>query len=945
MTDRPEPVKCLVWDLDDTVWDGVVLENDRPEPNSAALESLRVLDERGILHAIASRGELDVATGHLRRHGIEDLFSAITVGWGAKSVAVREIAESLGIGLDTVAFVDNDPVERAEVAAALPQVRCYSAEQIAELPGLPEFVPEVITAEARHRRDYYRVERARRTGENEFVGSDADFLASLDLVLTVRRATAADLDRAYELTVRTHQLNTTGRTFDLAELRELSRSPEYEVLVADLRDRFGEYGTIGLAVTRRRGTDSVLLLTLMSCRVMSRGVGGPFLRFLIERSRTAGLRPTAEFVTTPANRIMLVTLRFAGFTVDATDGDHLLLVHDPAHRPPPASHVRVAGETTAADLPLALFGQVHRVPDRTAVVVGDRRLTYRELDETTTALARRLVAAGVRPGTVVLVHLPQTLEALTAALGVLRAGAAWWIAEPDHSAATLTALVDELGCGVAVVAGPAAGLPEQLTTVDIRGPEQVRAELPATVPDTAPAYVITTSGSTGIPKAVIVSRANLAAMITARDYDHRGGEPVTFAALRLLWDGWLMVFAWGLTVGATNVLPDAATLGNVTALTELAARWRPTHLAATPSMYRLLLPGLTGLRNVLRQVALAGEAVPASVVARHRELLPETGFVNEYGPTEATVTCIAYDVQGIPRGPVPIGTAMRGAAAYVLDPMLRPAAPDTPGELYLGGAQVVPGYAARPALTAGVFLPDPFTAEPGARMYRTGDVAVRGSDGVIEFRGRVDGQVKVRGVRVERAGVEAVLETHPAIREAAVIDFAGSDDAVRLTAFCVVAADTDPPPARELIAHCRGGLVPQAIPHRFRFVEAIPIATASTKRDDAALRAWAGEAPVAAPISRDGWTETEQELAAIWQELLGHNDFERTDSFLDIGGDSHLIVRLHLALEARWPGAIRVGRLFDLATIEAQATTVQAAAADTSRNTEDRTPTPQAFEL
>ncbi|WP_280423674.1 amino acid adenylation domain-containing protein [Nocardia carnea] len=943
MTHRAEPVKCLIWDLDDTVWHGVVLEKDCPTPTPDALRTLRVLDERGILHAVASRGELAVATAQLRQHGIEELFSAIQVGWGPKSTAVRAVAESLNIGLESIAFVDNDPVERAEVAAAIPQVRTYPAEQVAELPELAEFIPEVITAEARQRRDYYRAERARRTCENEYAGSDADFLASLDLVLTVRRATAADLDRAHELTVRTHQLNTTGRTFDLAELRDLCGSPDHEVLVADLADRFGGYGTVGLAVTQRRGPDSVLLLTLMSCRVMSRGVGGPFIRFLTERARGAGLRPTAEFVPTPVNRVMLVTLRFAGFAVAATEGDLILLAHDPEHRFPAGAYVRVVYEMAAAELPDALFGQVRRVPDRPAVVVGDRSVTYRELDERTTALARRLVAAGVRPGTVVLVHLPQSLDAVLAALAVLRAGGAWWLAEPDGAVATVGAVADDLACAVAVVGGPVpASFPERMVIVDIRETPQVRAELPVAVPDNAPAYVITTSGSTGIPKAVVVTRANLAAMISGRCYGHGDGEEVTFAAMRVLWDGWLMVFAWGLTVGATNVLPDAAALGNAAALAELAVRQRATHLTATPSMYRLLLPGLTGLRATLRLVALAGEQVPVALVARHRELLPETVFVNEYGPTEATVTCIAHEVGAAPGTAVPIGTELRGTVAYVLDPDLRPVPSGTPGELYLGGAQVVPGYAARPARTAGVFVPDPFTPAPGARMYRTGDLAVRDSDGRLELRGRADGQVKVRGVRVERSGVEAVLESHPAVREAAVVDSVGPDGAIRLMAFCVAADPVaDPPHARELIAHCRGSLVPQAVPNRFRFLPAIPLAAASTKRDEAALRALAAVADPAGPVSRHGWSDTERALAEIWQECLGHREFDRSDSFLDIGGDSHLIVRLHLGLEARWPGAIRVGRLFDLTTVEAQAAAID----DLSRSTEDELPTPLAFEL
>ncbi|WP_280269077.1 HAD-IIIC family phosphatase [Nocardia wallacei] len=319
-------VKCLVWDLDDTVWPGVVLESDGGAPKPEALQAIRTLDERGILHAVASRGESSATTAHLRRHGIEDMFSAVEIGWGPKSQAIRRIAESLNIGHETMAFIDNDPVELAEVASACPQVRCYPAHRLAELAELPEFTPGTVTTEARHRRSYYRAERARRAGEAEFHGSDADFLASLELVMSVRTATESDLARAHELTVRTHQLNTTGTTFDIDELRRMCSSPHHEVLVADLRDRFGGYGTIGLAVSEIRGGDSVLRLLLMSCRVMSRGVGTAMIREIVRRARAAGRRPAAEFVATPVNRVMLVTLRFAGFEVLESDGDRMLLI-------------------------------------------------------------------------------------------------------------------------------------------------------------------------------------------------------------------------------------------------------------------------------------------------------------------------------------------------------------------------------------------------------------------------------------------------------------------------------------------------------------------------------------------------------------------------------------------------------------------------------------------
>ncbi|MFD5746077.1 HAD-IIIC family phosphatase [Streptomyces sp. NPDC127033] len=336
-------VKCLVWDLDDTLWKGVVLERDDAAPTPEALRVLRTLDERGILHAVASRGEYGPAAAHLREHGVADLFCAVEVGWGPKSAAVRRIAEGLNIALDTVAFVDNDPVERAEVAAVLPEVRCYPADRLAGLPELSEFTPPVVTREARQRRELYRAERRRADAEDGFTGTGSDFLASLGLVMTVRRASEEDLARAHELTVRTHQLNTTGRTYGRAELRRLCASDRHEVLVAELRDRFGSYGTIGLTVSEFRGADSVLLLSLMSCRVMSRGVGTALIGHAVGRARAAGRRPLAEFVPTEVNRVMLVTLRFAGFAVAGTDGERVLLAHD-GSVPPHTGHVTVVGE-------------------------------------------------------------------------------------------------------------------------------------------------------------------------------------------------------------------------------------------------------------------------------------------------------------------------------------------------------------------------------------------------------------------------------------------------------------------------------------------------------------------------------------------------------------------------------------------------------------------------
>ncbi|WNV85205.1 HAD-IIIC family phosphatase [Umezawaea sp. Da 62-37] len=326
-------VKCLVWDLDDTLWDGVLLEGDQPRPREDAMRTLRTLDHRGILHAVASRGHYDTVLRHLTHHRLDDLFCAVQVGWGTKSAAIVRVADELNIAAGALAFVDNDTAELAEVSGALPSVRCYPAEQVAALPDLEEFRPPFVTAESRRRRSFYQTDHRRRTAEQDAGVPAPEFLASLDLEMTVRRAGPDDLARVHELTLRTHQLNTTGRTYDLDELRELTASPGHEVLVAELADRFGEYGTIGLAVTELAGEDSILLLLLTSCRVMSRGAGGALLDHLVHTALAAGKRPVAHYTPTPVNRIMLITLRFAGYEVQEENEATLVLAVDPAKPP------------------------------------------------------------------------------------------------------------------------------------------------------------------------------------------------------------------------------------------------------------------------------------------------------------------------------------------------------------------------------------------------------------------------------------------------------------------------------------------------------------------------------------------------------------------------------------------------------------------------------------
>lgn len=322
-----KPVKCLVWDLDHTLWDGVLLE-DGPAPlRPGVARVLRELDQRGILLSIASKNEPDDVTARLAALGLDHYFLYPQVGWQPKSQSLRQIAESLNIGIDAIAFIDDQPYELDEVRFALPQVRCYGADEVATLLSRPEFSP-APTPEAAMRRQLYRSEEQRKRAEQEFAATPDAFLETLGMRLALFHPGPDDLLRAEELTVRTHQLNTTGYTYSMEELDSMRRSPRHLVLLARLEDRYGSYGTIGLAVVEKNSSAWCIKLLLMSCRVMSRGVGGALLNYLMTQARAAGLPLQAEFRANDRNRMMYVTYRFAGFQRVRQSGDVEVLQHD-----------------------------------------------------------------------------------------------------------------------------------------------------------------------------------------------------------------------------------------------------------------------------------------------------------------------------------------------------------------------------------------------------------------------------------------------------------------------------------------------------------------------------------------------------------------------------------------------------------------------------------------
>jgi methoxymalonate biosynthesis protein len=312
--DKPTLVKCLVWDLDNTLWQGTLLEDLDVRLSDEVRDVIVRLDSRGILQSIASKNDFDLAWQLLEKLGIAEYFVLPHISWGRKSDSVYDIADQLKFALNTIAFVDDQPSERAEVAFRSPEVRCYTAEQAVSLADLPEFSPEVVTVDARRRRQMYQAAFRRDAERESFTGPDEEFLRSLDLVMTIHRADEESLSRVEELTLRTSQMNATGVHYPDTVLRDLLAARDHEILTVTLTDRFGPHGAVGVLLLEHHRAVWHLKLLATSCRVVSFGAGTVILGWLIDQAARANAHLAADFRATKRNRMMDIAYRFAGFT-------------------------------------------------------------------------------------------------------------------------------------------------------------------------------------------------------------------------------------------------------------------------------------------------------------------------------------------------------------------------------------------------------------------------------------------------------------------------------------------------------------------------------------------------------------------------------------------------------------------------------------------------------
>ncbi|WP_437819707.1 amino acid adenylation domain-containing protein [Sorangium sp. So ce1078] len=554
-------------------------------------------------------------------------------------------------------------------------------------------------------------------------------------------------------------------------------------------------------------------------------------------------------------------------------------------------------------------------PERVAVTAGGVSLTYSELEARTRAVAGALEARGVGPESRVVVLIERSVDLLVGILGVLRAGAAYVPVDPSYPEARRRFLLAQATSPVVVAhAATADRAPAgDLLLVDAA----LDAPAPAALPRPAPgalAYVIYTSGSTGEPKGVEVTHANLHASMRARCALF--GEPTERCLLlySFAFDSSVAPIFNTLCEGGTLVIAEEGAQRDASAIARLIREHRITVTYCNPNLWGALLDAVPLDELALHRFAVvAGEACVPALVRKHVERLPGTRLLNEYGPTEATVWCTARAClpEDASAARVPIGRPAESARIYVLDRDLRPAPLGAAGEIYVGGLGVARCYARRPDLTAERFCPDPFAATPGARMYRTGDRARFRADGALEFMGRVDDQVKVRGYRVEPAEIESVIASFPAVREAVVV---ARDDGDGARLYGYLAAEPHGPSDDDLRERIAARLPSYMVPSAFVRLDRLP-RTVNGKVDRGAL-----PAPVA-PVAADGVaprTGTEQALAEIWSLVLRADRVGIDDNFFTLGGDSIRSIRVQ-AHAARRGLHFTPTQLFDNPTVRSLA--------------------------
>lgn len=589
---------------------------------------------------------------------------------------------------------------------------------------------------------------------------------------------------------------------------------------------------------------------------------------------------------------------------------------------------------TGADFPAALCAhelfekQVEAAPDQLALVHGKEQLTYLELNDRANQLAHLLRQQGVAKETPVAICLPRSFDLVIAVLGVLKAGGAYIPLDPANPETRLNYILSDAQAPVLITASTLMNrfseFHGQVLAIDQEAStsfEQQRHNPPLLAAPNDLAYIIYTSGSTGTPKGVMIEHQSLVNYIywCLQTYPVKKGNGVPLHS-SFAFDMSITSLFVPLAAGQKIILPTEQS--DVLALVELLTK-QPQQLSfikLTPSHLQLIAAQANQLEiaGASQALILGGESLDAETVCFWTKVSPETRIFNEYGPTEATVACAAleFKARDFEKGRVPIGKPIANTELYILDPDLKPIPIGIRGELYVGGKGLARGYWNQPDLTREKFIPHPFSHDPNARLYRTGDWARYLPDGNIEFLGRLDNQIKLRGYRIELGEIEMILQQHPQVNQAvALLRGKGAEDA-KLVAYIACKNNLS---KQDLIVTLRTHTLKHLPPYMtlddFVIVKIMPL-TANGKIDRAALsrmkpaRQKNGASNFVPPNS-----PLEHELVAIWQEVLNVDRIGIDDNFFTLGGNSLLMAQLVVRINESMATGIALRNFFEMPTI------------------------------
>ncbi|WP_197321538.1 non-ribosomal peptide synthetase [Saccharomonospora sp. NB11] len=554
----------------------------------------------------------------------------------------------------------------------------------------------------------------------------------------------------------------------------------------------------------------------------------------------------------------------------------------------------------AETITAAFARQVAARPDAVAVSTGDSELSYAELDARSDRLADHLLGLGVSPEDAVGVALPRSVDLVVALLGVLKTGAAYLALDPQQPEERRALVLKDAEVDVVVTPDLLARVPEQ-------------GSRPPAPPGGGErtAYIAYTSGSTGVPKGVCVPQRAVLRLVSSQNFLDIRHDDVFLQLAPVAFDASTLEI-WGpLLNGARLVVAPPGEL-SPRDLADLVRDTGVTVLWLTAGLFHTVVEaGAESLRG-LRCLLAGGDVLSAAHVDRALSALPDTRLVNGYGPTENT-TFTACHVITEPVGDtsVPIGLPVNGTTVHLLDDDLRPVPDGEIGELYAGGLGVATSYRNDPALTARRFLPDPFSATPGARLYRTGDLARRRPDGVLEFHGRIDDQVKIRGFRVEIGEIEAALRRHPDVQDVAVVVQQPNGERV-LAAFYVSELTMTSAELREHLT----SIVPRyMVPSVFCHVDALPLNHNGKVDRERLSHTSLPERPELSTDYRAPATEDERWLAQLWADLMQVSEVGVDDDFFELGGHSLMATRITVEIAEHYGRTIPAVAFYENPTI------------------------------